>query len=184
MSTSTLVCALRAIDAFSSMRKRLLLNYPHNLTVLMSPTPEVALSQASLLLFDHEIILDRQVSFTVCLFKPRVWNHALAKIICKLQQSGLTMMGLQVVTQDKSDATSHLLAESEQYLRSGSLALCLRGENAVKRLLDVLRHENASLWLTCYGSRSYQQAIKDVKALFPEGLCCTETSTMRQEQGP
>ena len=90
---------------------------------------------------------DRQVSFTVCLFKPRVWNHALAKIICKLQQSGL-----RVVTQDKSDATSHLLAESEQYLRSGSLALCLRGENAVKRLLDVLRHEDASLWLTCYGT--------------------------------
>ncbi|KAM4531385.1 dynein axonemal assembly factor 8 [Odontesthes bonariensis] len=184
MSTSALVCALRAIDAFSSTRKRLLLSYPHNLTVLMSPTPEVALRQASLLFFDHEIILDRQVLFTVCLFKPRVWNHALAEIFCELQQSGLTMAGLRVVTQNKSDATSHLLAESEQYLRSGSLALCLRGENAVKRLLDVLRQEDASLWLTCYGSRSYQQAIKDVKALFPEGLCCTETSTMRQEQIP
>ncbi len=32
------------------------------------------------------------------------------------------------------------------------------------------------------GSGSYQKAIQDVKSLFPEGLCCTETSTMRREQ--
>lgn len=32
------------------------------------------------------------------------------------------------------------------------------------------------------GSGSYQQAIMDVRRFFPEGLCCTETNTMRQEQ--
>ncbi len=32
------------------------------------------------------------------------------------------------------------------------------------------------------GSGSYQQAIQDVKRFFPEGLCCPETSVMRQEQ--
>ena len=32
------------------------------------------------------------------------------------------------------------------------------------------------------GSGSYQKAIEDVKRLFPDGLCCNETSTMRQEQ--
>ncbi|XP_041856311.1 dynein axonemal-associated protein 1 isoform X3 [Melanotaenia boesemani] len=182
MSSSALVCVLRGKDAFSSMRNLLQLNGHNNLTVLMSPTPEVALRQVSLFFFEHELIPYRQMLLTVCLFKPRVWNLALAKIFCKLQQSGLTVVGLHVATLDKSDVTERLPAEGVQYLCPGSLALCLQGENAVKRLLDMLGQEDSSLWLSCYGSRSYQQAIKDVKTLFPEGLCCTETSTMRQEQ--
>uniref|UniRef100_A0AAQ5ZHE4 Dynein axonemal assembly factor 8 n=1 Tax=Amphiprion ocellaris TaxID=80972 RepID=A0AAQ5ZHE4_AMPOC len=89
MSYPALVCALRRCDAFASLRKLLPHNCSNNLSVLMSPTPEAALRQASLFFFKHEMI-------------P--------------------------------------------------------------------------------GSRSYQEALKDVKSLFPEGLCCTETSTMRQEQ--
>lgn len=49
---------------------------------------------------------------TVCLVKPRVWNRALAKIVRNLQQIGLALVGLRVVTLDKSSATSLLPAES------------------------------------------------------------------------
>ncbi|KAM9746412.1 dynein axonemal assembly factor 8 isoform 1-T1 [Menidia menidia] len=179
MSSPALVCVLRAMDAFSSMRRLLPLEHPHSLAALMSPSPEVALRQASLFFSQHEISLCRQsVSFTVCLFKPKVWSGALVKIFSKFQQSGLTLVGLRVVTRDKKDVGS----EGQRALDPGSLALCLQGQNAVKRLLDVLRREDRSPWLTCYGSRSYQQAAEDVKALFPEGECCTETSSMRQEQ--
>lgn len=90
---------------------------------------------------------------TVCLFRPRVWNHSLAEIVVKLQQSGLTLVGLRVVTLDKSDATSLLPAETVHNLCSGpSLALCLQGENAVKRLLDMLSQEDSLMWMTCYGT--------------------------------
>lgn len=49
---------------------------------------------------------------TVCLLKPRILNHALAKIVRTLRLSGLTLVGLRVVTLDKSSATSLLPAES------------------------------------------------------------------------
>ncbi|KAI3359678.1 hypothetical protein L3Q82_014056, partial [Scortum barcoo] len=188
-------------DALASLRKLLPHDYPGNLSVLTSPTPEVALRQASLIFFEHEMIPDPQMLLTVCLFKPRVWYHALVKIVHKLQLSGLTLVGLRVVTLDRSSAALLLPAETDpsdlgahvEYLCSGSsLALCLEGENAVRRLLGVLDREDSSPWTTCYGtahshrgvygSGSYQKAIQDVKSLFPEGLCCTETSTMRQEQ--
>ncbi|XP_040918192.1 dynein axonemal-associated protein 1 [Toxotes jaculatrix] len=209
MTSPALVCALGRMNAFASLEKLLPHDYPGNLSVLMSPTPEVAFRQVSLFFFEHEIIPDHsvcpslkffpqncstkdpQMLLTVCLFKPRVWSHSLTKIFHKLQQSGLMLVGLQVVTLDKSDATSLLPAESEpsdleahvDYLGSGSsLALCLQGENAVRRLLDVLGKEDSSLWTNSYGSRSNEKATEDVKRLFPDGLCCTETSTMRQEQ--
>ncbi|XP_051243484.1 dynein axonemal assembly factor 8 isoform X2 [Dicentrarchus labrax] len=198
MPSPALVCALRRVDGFALLRKLLPHNYPGNLSVLMSPTPEVAFRQASLFFFEHETIPDPQMLLTVCLFKPGIWNHALAEIVWKLQLSGLRIVGLRVVTLDRSNATSLLPAESDpsdmethvEYLCSGSsLALCLEGENAVRRLLYVLGQED---WTTCfgmaqshkgiYGSESYQKAIQDVKRLFPNGLCCSQTSTMRQEQ--
>ncbi|XP_045888791.1 dynein axonemal assembly factor 8 isoform X1 [Micropterus dolomieu] len=219
MSSPALVCSLRCLNALASLRKLLPHDYPANFGVLMSPTPEVAFRQASLFFFEHEMICDYsihpplkclpdnssaedpQMLLTVCLFKPRTWNHSLAKIVRKLLLSDLTLVGLRVVTLDKSIATSLLPAEGDpsdleahvEYLCSGSsLALCLEGENAVRMLLDVLGQEDSSLRTTCYGmahsyngiygSGSYQKAIQDVKRLFPEGLCCTETSTKRQEQ--
>ncbi|CAK6971210.1 dynein axonemal assembly factor 8 [Scomber scombrus] len=191
MSSSALVCALRRVDAFASLQKLLQHDCHGDLSVLMSPTPEVAFRQASLFFFDHEMIPDPQMLLTVFLFKPSVWNHTLATILRKLQQSGLMLVGLQVATLDKSDANSLLSAENDtsdlearvQFLCSGwSLAVCLKGENAVQRLLDMLGQEDSSLWTACYGSGTYQRAIQDVKRLFPEGLCCAFTSTMRQEQ--
>ncbi|XP_069571704.1 dynein axonemal assembly factor 8 isoform X1 [Brachyistius frenatus] len=203
MSSPALVCALRGFDAFASLRKLLPQNPPQH--VLTSPTPEVALRQVSLFFFEHELIpgklvvaciqllvledslkqfafcSDPQMLLTVCLFEPRVWDHALARILSKLQQSGFTLVSLRVMSLDKSDATSRPPAESVQN-KCSSLALCLQGENAVRSLLHLLGQEDSSPWTTCYGSGSYQQAIEDVKRFFPEGLCCTETSTMRREQ--
>eukprot|EP00064_Thunnus_orientalis_P008467 superscaffoldBa00001005_g8490 len=159
MSSPALLCALRRPDAFASLQKLLPHDYPGDLSVLMSPTPEVAFRQASLFFFDHEMIPDPQMLLTVFLFKPSVWNHTLATILCKLQQSGLTLVGLRVVTLDKSDANSLLSAENDpsdlearvQFLCSGSsLAVCLKGENAVQRLLDMLGQEDSSLWTACY----------------------------------
>lgn len=55
-SSPALVCALRQVDAFASLRKLLPHDYRGNLCVLMSPTPEVAFRQASLFFFEHEMI--------------------------------------------------------------------------------------------------------------------------------
>ncbi|KAK9534734.1 hypothetical protein VZT92_007162 [Zoarces viviparus] len=206
MPSPALVCALKRVDAVASLRKLLPQDEPGNLSVLMSPTAEVAFRQASLFFFEHEMIPDHNVhpvvrsTVTVCLFKPTIWNHTLAKIACELQLCGLTMVGLHVVILDKSTAHSLLPAESDpsdleahvEYLCSGSsLALCLQGENAVSRLLDVLDQDDSSLWTYhgmahsyngIYASGSYQKVIQDARRFFPEGLCCTETSTMRREQ--
>lgn len=49
--------------------------------------------------------------------------------------------------QEPSDLEAHV-----EYLCSGSsLALCLQGENAVRRLLDMLGQEDSSPWTDCYG---------------------------------
>ncbi|XP_067332532.1 dynein axonemal assembly factor 8 isoform X2 [Channa argus] len=200
MSFPALVCALRGKDTFGSLRKLIEHNYPSNLSVLMSPTPQVAFRQASLF-FDHGTIHDLQMLLTVCLFKPGVWNHALHIIFQKLQESGLTVVGMRVVALDKHEAASLLPTDSDpseleahiEYLCSGSsVAFCLQGENAVKRLLYLLGQEDLSLWTHCYdrahlfngiyGSGSYEKATGDVKRFFPDGLCCTESSIMRQEQ--
>ncbi|KAE8283360.1 hypothetical protein D5F01_LYC18762 [Larimichthys crocea] len=211
MSSPALVCALRQVEASASLRKLLPHNYPSNVSALMSPTLEAAFRQASLFFFEHEMtpddtilqllpqtcsIKDPQMRLTVCLFKPRIWNHDLAEIVRKLELSGLTLVGLRVVTMNKNNATSLLPADSDlsdlkahvEYLCSGSsLVLCLEGENAVKRLLEVLEQVDSFLPTTSrgmghsykgsYGSPSNQKAIQDVKRLFPE-LCCT----VRQEQ--
>lgn len=319
MSSPAIVCALKQLDAFASLRKLLAHNDPGNLCVLMSPTPEMAFRQASLFFFQHDMIPGRfvdcrikheihqicghllqrfpnlksqhihagqynsnkwtfcsgpQVLLTLCLFKLRVWNHSLATIARKLQQSGLVLVGLRVLNLDKTSATSLLPAESvtandyltgdwlypcakpklpsliqccvqdpsdveacvENWCSGSSLALCLKGQNTVRRHLDVLGTEDSSLLTTCDGaalcnngiygkfpnwnfikcwymyknrimcmlqdkdkwscfncalkmlvtypivSRSYEKAIQDVKRFFSKGLCCTETSTLRQEQ--
>ncbi|XP_054463217.1 dynein axonemal assembly factor 8 [Anoplopoma fimbria] len=61
MPAHVLVCALKRVDAFASLRKLLPHDYPGNLSVLMSPTPEVAFRQASLFFFEHEMIPARFV---------------------------------------------------------------------------------------------------------------------------
>ncbi|KAK3532728.1 hypothetical protein QTP86_028097, partial [Hemibagrus guttatus] len=92
-----------------------------------------------------------------------------------------------------------------KYLTSGPvLALCLQRLNAVHKLLELLgpedpvqaRTKDLHFWRASYGtdrlhngiygsrSVSYQQAVQDVKMMFSEGLCCTETLVMKHEQIP
>lgn len=54
-----------------------------------------------------------------------------------------------------------------QFLCSGwSLAVCLKGENAVQRLLDMLGQEDSSLWKACYGmAHSYYGIYSMISAL-------------------
>ncbi|XP_060883220.1 dynein axonemal assembly factor 8 [Labrus mixtus] len=219
MSSPVLVCALSRVEAFSSLKKRLPHDYPGNLSVLMSATPEVASRQASVFFLEHEMTPDQskqsqlnvspqicstkdpQRQLTVCLFKPRSWYHLVSAAVHILHLSGLRVVGLRVFTLEKSTAACILPAESDtadleaqvEYLCSGSsLALCLEGEDAVRRLLDVIGHMDSSHWMMCsaiahsynpiYGSGSYQKAVEDVKKLFPGGLCCAESSTMTQEK--
>lgn len=47
-SSPALVCALRRVDAFATLRRLLPRDYPGNLNILVSPTPELAFRQASL----------------------------------------------------------------------------------------------------------------------------------------
>ncbi|KAI4821973.1 hypothetical protein KUCAC02_007543 [Chaenocephalus aceratus] len=181
MAPPALLCALRRVDAFASLRNLLPHDYPGNLSILMSPTQEVAFRQTSLFFFQNEMIAEPQTLLTVCLLKPTVWNQSVAQTVHTLQLRGLSLVGLRVLTLDKHTASSLLPAEDDpdvEYLCSGpSLALCLQGEGAVTKLLDVA-HSNTGI----YGSPSHQKAMQDVRRLFPEGLCCSESSTMRQEQ--
>lgn len=61
-SSPALVCALRGFDAVSSLRKLLLHDSPQSPSVLVSPTPEVALRQTSLFFFEHEMIAGKVCS--------------------------------------------------------------------------------------------------------------------------
>lgn len=71
MSCPALVCGLRRLDAFASLRKLLPHDYPGNLCVLMSPTPEMAFRQASLFFFEHEMIPGR---FVECHIKDEIYQ--------------------------------------------------------------------------------------------------------------
>jgi len=55
-STPALVLALRRVRAFITLRRLLPQNYPGNLHVLMSPTPETAFRQTCLFFSDAELV--------------------------------------------------------------------------------------------------------------------------------
>lgn len=182
VSSPALVSVLKGTEAIASLRKLIPQTDPHDLTVLISPTPEVALRQSSVVFFDHEMIQsvseDQQMLLSVCLIEPKVWSHSIISSV--LQQSGLTLVGLQIVNPPTND---HPRRQSGDGVGSGSfVALCLKGENAVQRLLDARNHEDSTQWKTFYASGSFQEAISDVRRFFPEGLCCSETIIMRQEE--
>jgi len=61
MGPPALLCALRRVDAFASLRNLLPHDYPGNLSILMSPTQEVAFRQTSLFFCQNEMIAGRFV---------------------------------------------------------------------------------------------------------------------------
>ncbi|XP_073670135.1 dynein axonemal assembly factor 8 [Paramisgurnus dabryanus] len=240
MSTPALVIALRRIRAFITLRRLLPPNYPGDLSILMSPTPETAFRQICLFFSETELIpdhssrpslkflppvhnLDRRSQslytymtdgpeplLTLALFKPGVWRRCFGQILSMIKHDGFTVVGLRVL-QLNLDMANALMHPPEQdhterklelkYLTSGpSLALCLMKVNAVMGLLELTGPEDPAeariidqnLWRArygsnrihngIYGSKSYKKAIKDIKLVFPEGVCSPESSVMRLEQ--
>ncbi|XP_067276699.1 dynein axonemal assembly factor 8 isoform X2 [Pseudorasbora parva] len=237
-STPALVLALRRVRAFITLRRLLPQNYPGDLHVLMSPTPETAFRQTCLFFSEAELVPDHssrpslkflplhhidtpglrsqslysymtvgpEPLLTLALFKPGAWRHCFGKILTIIKQNGYTLVGLRVLLLDSNMANA-LMHPSEQqelelkYLRSGpSLALGLLRVNAIMRLLELMGPEDPveartidqTLWRAqygfdrlhngIYGSPSYRKAVEDIKLVFPEGVCCTESSVMRHEK--
>ncbi|XP_048049656.1 dynein axonemal assembly factor 8 isoform X2 [Megalobrama amblycephala] len=241
-STPALVLALRRVRAFITLRRLLPQNYPGNLHILMSPTPETAFRQTCLFFSEAELVPDHssrpslkflplhhidtpglrsqslysymtvgpEPLLTLALFKPGAWRHCFGKILTIIKQNGYTLVGLRVLLLDSNmaNALMHPLEQQEpteemelKYLRSGpSLALGLLRVNAVMRLLELMGPEDPveartidqTLWRAqygsdrlrngIYGSPSYRKAVEDIKLVFPEGVCCTETSVIRHEK--
>ncbi|KAK7174436.1 hypothetical protein R3I93_001602 [Phoxinus phoxinus] len=241
-STPALVLALRRVRAFITLRRLLPQNYPGNLQVLMSPTPETAFRQTCLFFSEAELVPDHssrpsltflplhhigtpglrsqslysymtvgpEPLLTLALFKPGAWRHCFGKILTIIKQNGYTLVGLRVLLLDSNMANALIHPPEQQdpteelelkYLRSGpSLALGLLRVNAVMRLLELMGPEDPveahtmdqTRWRAqygsdrlhngIYGSPSYRKAVEDIKLVFPEGVCCTETSVMKHEK--
>ncbi|XP_026068002.1 uncharacterized protein LOC113049670 [Carassius auratus] len=241
-STPALVLGLRRVRAFVTLRRLLPQNYPGNLNVLMSPTPETAFRQSCLFFSEAELVPDHtsrpslkflpphhidnpglrsqslysymtvgpETLLTLALFKPGAWRHRFGRILTVIKQNGYTLVGLRVLLLDSSMANALTHPPEQQdpleelelkYLVSGpSLALGLLRVNAVKRLLELMGPEDPveartidqTLWRAqygvdrlhnfIYGSPSYRKAVEDIKLVFPDGVCCNETSVMRHEQ--
>ncbi|XP_068276337.1 dynein axonemal assembly factor 8 [Nyctibius grandis] len=152
-----------------------------------------------------------QVLCTVLLIKPGAWSHNLARILQKLVLEKFSVVGMKHINLEPDIALGLLSSEVKQdsagleahrtYLTSGTaLVLCLQRPNAVKKLIDLLGPEDPKLaraldpflWRAqygistvqngFYGSKSYQIAVRDVKLFFPEGLCCAECQTLKEEE--
>ncbi|XP_043089942.1 dynein axonemal assembly factor 8 isoform X2 [Puntigrus tetrazona] len=149
---------------------------------------------------------------TLALFKPGAWRHRFGKILTVIKQNGYTLVGLHVLLLDSSMANALIHPQEQQdpieeqelrYLSSGpSLALVLLRVNAVKSLLELIGPEDPDEARTIdqtllraqygsdrlhngiYASPSYRKAIEDIKLVFPDGVCCSETSVMRHEKIP
>ncbi|KAM7091461.1 dynein axonemal assembly factor 8 isoform 2-T3 [Ciconia maguari] len=152
-----------------------------------------------------------QILCTVLLIKPGAWSHSLARILRKLDLEKFSVVGMKHINLEPDIALGLLSSEVKQdpavleahctYLTSGTaLVLCLQRPNAVKKLIDLLGPEDPKLaqaldpffWRAqygistvqngFYGSKSYQIAVRDMKLLFPEGLCCAECQTLEEEE--
>nr|XP_015215484.1 PREDICTED: uncharacterized protein C16orf71 homolog [Lepisosteus oculatus] len=187
-SVPALVCALRRVNAFAVLRQ-LLKDTAGSLDRVMSPTPELAFRQAALFFTDKELLPDHSARPLLRFLPP--------------PRKCSPVPGNHGIPFFPSYTKPDALDAHVQYLTSGpSLALGLQRENAVKRLLDLLgpedpcvaRAQDQFLWRAhygtdlvhngVYGSRSYLQAIADVKMFFPEGLCCAESTLMKHEEIP
>ncbi|XP_046582634.1 dynein axonemal assembly factor 8-like [Haliotis rubra] len=145
-----------------------------------------------------------QLLTTFLLIKPSAVVKHLARLFKKIAQEGFQIVGLKMAVLSIQQAQHVLSTEVLQDLAlckshvdhltsSPSLYVCLRRENAVKRLVDILgpedpqsaRRQSQFLWRGTfgsdtvanglYGSHDYYRAMLDLAFFFPEGLCCEET---------
>ncbi len=143
--------------------------------------------------------------------KPLAFRKHLSKILKRIAQENFTVVAarLAVITSDtakdlvpKDDQKNELLSTMHvEHLTSGPvLLLCLQRENAIRKPLDVLgpanpqdaRKQSQFLWRGMYGadpinngihgSESYAAAVSEQKLLFPDGLCCRETSDLQADK--
>lgn len=146
---------------------------------------------------------------TVCVLKPSITTKHLGKVLKRLGQEGFSVIGLKVVSLSYDDVKI-LMANKEKdidlhvsHMTSGPVvSLCLQRENAVGRLLEVLGPCDArvakrqsqfllrgsfgedSIRNAFYGSETYCEAIRDMKLLFVEGVCCPPTIDLKAEEIP
>ncbi|XP_043567478.1 dynein axonemal assembly factor 8 isoform X5 [Chiloscyllium plagiosum] len=157
------------------------------------------------------MLLGVQPLLTVLVIKSSTWPQHFLKILRKLDREHFCVVGMKLVSLDTEKASlltplsiqqdPGLVKCSIDSLTSGaSVVLCLRRDNAVKKLLDLLGPEDPQqardldqfLWRGhygtdrvhngLYGSSSFITAIRDVKIFFPEGLCCEESQMMQDQQ--
>ncbi|XP_059834817.1 dynein axonemal assembly factor 8 [Hypanus sabinus] len=157
------------------------------------------------------MLLGSQPLLTLLVIKPSTWQSHLPKILRRLDLEHFCVVGLKLVTLDVEKASlltpcsvqqdPVLVKSSIDSLISGPLViLCLQRDNAVKKLLDLLGPEDPQearsldqfLWRGHWGtdllhngfyaSSSFGNAVRDVKAFFPEGLCCEESELMKAEK--
>ncbi|XP_078274069.1 dynein axonemal assembly factor 8 [Rhinoraja longicauda] len=157
------------------------------------------------------MLLGPQPLLTLLIIKPSVWSHHLPKILRKLDLEHFCVVGLKLVTLDAETAsllTPRSIQQDPALVKSSidslvsapSVILCVERDNAVKKLLDLLGPEDPQQardldqfllrahWGTdlvhngFYGSSSFANAVRDVKACFPEGVCCEESPMMKAEK--
>lgn len=157
------------------------------------------------------MLLGPQPLLTLLIIKPSVWSHHLPKILRKLDLEHFCVVGLKLVTLDAETAlllTPCSIQQDPALVKSSidslvsapSVILCVERDNAVKKLLDLLGPEDPQQardldqlllrahWGTdlvhngFYGSSSFANAVRDVKACFPEGVCCEESPMMKAEK--
>ncbi|XP_051878422.1 dynein axonemal assembly factor 8 isoform X2 [Pristis pectinata] len=157
------------------------------------------------------MLLGPQPLLTVLVIKPSMWSNHLPKILRKLDLEHFRVVGLKLVTLDMERAsllTPHSIRQEPELVQSSidslisgpSVVLCLQRDNAVKKLLDLLGPEdpqkarslNQFLWRGhwgtdlvhngFYGSSCFANAVRDVRAFFPEGICCEESQMMKAEK--
>ncbi|GFO29901.1 nucleoside diphosphate kinase [Plakobranchus ocellatus] len=158
-----------------------------------------------------ELVTGQQPITTVLLVKPLATERFLSRVLRKVVQEQFKMVGLRMLrlSADQAErlvpasqrANNSLCQQHVDAMTSGPcLVLALQQAGAVKRLLDLLGPEEPQsarrlsqfLWRGEFGrdifnngmycSSTYIDAVEDIKALFPDGLCCEDSQLLTAEQ--
>ncbi|XP_055867337.1 dynein axonemal assembly factor 8-like isoform X2 [Biomphalaria glabrata] len=173
----------------------------------LKPHQELNLVQENIL---EDMTLGQQLITTVLLIKPGAVQKYSHRIFKKVVQERFEIIGFRLLVLNESlaeifvarifskDNTEKL--KSVEALTCGpSAVLALRHQNAVKRLIDLVgpeepttaRCQNQFLWRGEFGrdihhngiycSKLYVDAVRDIKLLFPDGLCCEDHFLLASE---
>ncbi|KAH9504288.1 hypothetical protein Btru_064554 [Bulinus truncatus] len=159
----------------------------------------------------EEMVVGQPPITTVMLVKPSAVQKYLQRILKKIVQERFEIVGfkLLMVTQNMAElfVPAAVHKDNSEKLKSvkamtcgPSAALALRHQNAVKRLIDLVgpeepmaaRRQNQFLWRGEFGrdihhngiycSGLYVDAVRDIKVLFQDGLCCDDSYLLAKEE--